>query len=202
MGASDHLTAMVSQPQPGPGPEEAGRPLPSWLAHLVARYPYLRRHPHPAVAHFPITFMLAAGFFSVLFLLTKAASFETTAFHCLGGGVLSTPAAIATGVLTQRLNFPRPDPTLALEKRLSYLLWALVAGAFFWRLLDPGVLRNLQGLNFIYLLLVLALTPLVTVISFFGGMLTYPLETQNDADGAAVTGHLPEAGTETRPTGN
>jgi hypothetical protein len=90
--------------------------------------------------------------------------------------VLSTPACIATGVLAQRLNYPRPDPTLNLEKRLSYLLWVLVTGAFAWRLLDPGVLRNLQGLNFIYLLLVLALTPLVTVISFFGGMLTFPLE--------------------------
>ena len=119
--------------------------------------------------------MLAASFFSVLYLLTGVTSFETTAFHCLGGGLLSTPAAIATGILTQRLNYPQPDPTLTLEKRLSYLLWAMVSGAFAWRLLDPEVLRHLHGLNFFYLLLVLALTPLVTVISFFGGMLTFPL---------------------------
>ncbi len=150
--------------------------LPSWVLHLVERHPALRRHPHPAVSHFPIVFMLAAGFFSVLYLATGVASIDTTAFHCLGGGVLSTPAAIATGVFTQRLNYPDPDPTLLLEKRLSYLLWALVCGAFIWHLADPGVLRDLHGLNFLYLLLVLAVTPLVTVISYFGGMLTFPLE--------------------------
>ena len=90
--------------------------------------------------------------------------------------MLTTPAAIATGVFTQRLNYPQPDPTLTLEKRLSYLLWAMVSAAFVWRLLNPLVLRDLHGLNFVYLLLVLAVTPLVTVISFHGGMLTFPLE--------------------------
>lgn len=158
----------------------ADQTLPPWLARLVERWPYLQRHPHPAVSHFPIVFMLAASTFSVLYLLTGVASFDTTAFHCLGGGVLTTPAAIATGVLTQRLNYPRPDPTLAQEKRLSFLLWAMVSAAFVWRLLNPQVLRDLQGLNFIYLLLVLAVTPLVTVISFHGGMLTFPLDDAKD----------------------
>ncbi|MCX5890211.1 MAG: hypothetical protein NTY36_12240 [Deltaproteobacteria bacterium] len=169
---------MAAKRRDDPGPEDEGRnrALPPWLTGLVARHPYLRRHPHPAVSHFPIVFMLAASFFSVLYLLTRVTSFETTAFHCLGGGLLSTPAAIATGIFTQRLNYPQPDSTLTLEKRLSYLLWAMVSGAFVWRLLNPEVLRDLHGLNFIYLLLVLAVTPLVTVISFFGGMLTFPLE--------------------------
>jgi uncharacterized membrane protein len=171
MGASDDLRGRATGSR--------GEPQPAWLAALAARYPYLRRHPHPAVSHFPIVFMLAASFFSVLYLLTKEASFETTAFHCLGGGVLTTPAAIATGVVTQRLNYPQPDPTLTLEKRLSYLLWAMVSGVFVWRLLNPEVLRDLHGLNFIYLLVVLAVTPLVTVISYFGGMLTFPLEGEN-----------------------
>jgi uncharacterized membrane protein len=176
-----------------------GRPLPPWLAGLVARYPRLRRHPHPALSHFPIVFMLAASFFSVLYLLTGVPSFDTTAFHCLGGGVLSTPAAIATGVMTQRLNYPDPNPTLTLEKRLSYLLWAMVSAAFVWRWLDPEVLRDLQGLNFIYLLLVLAVTPLVTLISFFGGMLTFPLEPGNNSGEAAVPGRLYPAGPEVHP---
>lgn len=179
---------MTDRPQDLPGQKEpdASRRLPPWLAALVVRYPYLRRHPHPAVSHFPIVFMLAASTFSLLYLLTGVASFETTSFHCLGGGVLSTPAAIATGVFTQRLNFPEPDPTLTLEKRLSLLLWAMVTAAFVWRWLDPAVLRDLHGLNFIYLLLVLAVTPLVTVISYFGGMLTFPLEPENHSGGAAV----------------
>lgn len=177
MDATEDSEALTAGGRQGREPAAAGPgPLPPWLSGLVGRHPYLRRFPHSAVAHFPITFMLAAGFFSVLYLLTRVESFDTTAFHCLGGGVLAAPAAIATGVLGQRLNYPGPNPTLALEKRLAYLLWAMAAGAFGWRLLNPQVLRHLQGMNFLYLLLVLALTPLVTLISYFGGMLTFPLE--------------------------
>lgn len=181
MGAFEDFAAMAAKRRGGPGPgDEGSRVLPPWLLGLVARYPYLRRHPHPAVAHFSITFMLAASFFSILYLLTRVNSFETTAFHCLGGGVLTIPAAIATGVITQRLNFPNHHRTLVLERRLSYLLWAVATGAFVWRLLDPEVLQDLQGLNFIYLLLVLLVTPLVSVISFFGGILTFPLESEGE----------------------
>ncbi len=165
---------MAAQDRGRPEAVDSDQPPRSYAA-LAARYPYLQRHPHPAVSHFPIVFIWAVSFFSVLYLVTGVASFETTAFHCLGGALLTTPVCIATGIFTQRLNYPRPDPTLTLEKRLSYLLWAMISGAFIWRLLDPQVLRELRGLNFCYFLLVLAITPLVTVISFFGGMLTFPL---------------------------
>jgi len=177
MDATEDSAALTAEDRQGTGPGAAGRGrLPPWLSGLVARHPYLRRFPHSAVAHFPITFMLAAGCFSVLYLLTRVESFDTTAFYCLGGGVLATPAAIATGVFGQRLNYPESSPTLSLEKRLAYLLGAMATGAFGWRLLNPQVLRDLQGVNLLYLLLVLALTPLVTLISYFGGMLTFPLE--------------------------
>ena len=201
MGACEDFATLAAKRQDGPGLEDEGRSraLPPWLRELVARHPYLRRHPHPAVAHFTITFMLAASFFSVLYLLTGVGSFETTAFHCLGGGVLTTPAAIATGVLTQRLNYPEPHPTLVLEKRLSFLLWATAAGAFVWRLLNPEVLRDLHGLNFIYLLLVLAVTPLVSVISYFGGMVTFPLEPESNSGGTAASGRRAEVGGRGRP---
>ncbi len=171
MTGSDELRARAAERQ--------GRLLPPWLEELAARHPHLRRHPHPAMAHFPIVFIMAASVFSFLYLLTGVASFETTAFHCLGGGVLTTPVCIATGVVTQRLNYPQPDPTLTMERRLSYLLLAMVSGAFVWRLFNPEVLRDLHGLNFIYLLVVLAVTPLVTIISYFGGMVTFPLEEEN-----------------------
>jgi uncharacterized membrane protein len=153
------------------------RPLPPWLARLLVRFPSLRRHPHPALAHFPIVFFLSTTGFSLLYLLTGSRSFEHTAFHCLAGGVVSTPAAILTGLFTLRLNYPgEPGRDIILEERLSWLLLAVAVAALVWRLVNPAVLEDLAGVNIIYLLLVLSLTPLVTVISFFGGMLTFPLE--------------------------
>jgi hypothetical protein len=48
--------------------------------------------------------------------------------------------------------------------------------AFFWHWHDPRVLIDLNGINVLYFLLVLSLTPLVTANGYFGGMVTFPLE--------------------------
>jgi uncharacterized membrane protein len=152
-------------------------PLPESLLRFLDRYPFFKRHPHPMVAHFTIVFMLSATFFNILYLLTGVQAFEATGFYCLGGGVLSTPVTNLTGHFSRWVNYPGdPSPTLMLEARLSWLLLAISLAAFIWRFLDPDVLRPLRGFSFLYLLLLMAVTPLVAVISYFGGMLTFPLE--------------------------
>jgi uncharacterized membrane protein len=162
-------------------PEQAGpaseRQLPPLVARTLARFPRLQRYPHPFIIHFTIVYMLSATFFSLLYLATGDRSFDDTAFYCLGAGVLSLPPAIATGIFTHWLNFPGSlHQTAHLEKRLSYTLLAVAAAAFVWRMLDREVLQNLAGVNLVYLFLVLAVTPLVTATSYFGGMVTFPLE--------------------------
>ncbi len=72
----------------------AERPMPAFLARLLSRYPFFRRHPHPATVHFPIAFMAAASGFYVLYLVTRVVSFEVTAVHCLGAGILFALLAI------------------------------------------------------------------------------------------------------------
>jgi uncharacterized membrane protein len=151
-------------------PQNSGSP------HWPVRFPRLRRQLHPWIIHFPITFMLSATFFSLLYLLTRVQSFQDTAWHCLGGGVLFTPLAIATGLLTEKQNFPDPPKSARTEKILSLFLMATGLAAFIWGLAQPDILDNLQGWNLIYLFLVILLTPLVTVIGYFGGMITFPLE--------------------------
>jgi uncharacterized membrane protein len=153
------------------------RRLPPWLSRVLGRFPFLKRAPHPMLAHFPIVYMLAATFFSLLYLATGDQAFDDTAFYCLGAGVLFLVPAILTGLFTHWLNFSgEADKTIHIEKRLSAFLLAVGAGAFIWRWLNPQVLHDLSGVNLIYLLLVLAVTPLVTATSYFGGMLTFPLE--------------------------
>jgi len=91
------------------------------------------------------------------------------------------PPAMVSGELSRRLIYPRePDRAFAIERRYSWWLLALGGAAFVWRGLDPSILRTLWGASLVYLALVLSLTVLVTIISYFGGLLTFPLDNGED----------------------
>lgn len=174
MGASSYPGYSGPQDPELPPPD---RVIPPGVEKLLNRFPWLRRHPHPLLSHFPIVFMLSATFFSVLFVITGDKSFDDTAFYCLGAGLLTTPLAVATGLFTHWLNFPGAlHQTVYIEIGLSVAVLIIAGAAFIWRWLNPDVLANLSGINLVYFLMMLSLTPLVTANGYFGGMVTFPLE--------------------------
>jgi uncharacterized membrane protein len=151
--------------------------LPGPVIRLLRQFPALRRHPHPFVVHFPIVFCLASAFFTLAYLVIGSPALETTAFHCLGAGVLSLPTAMLTGEFARRVNYPQdPSPTFRIEIRYSRLLLLLSSGAFLWRWLSPAILQDFRWASVLYLLLIFSLPVLVTIISYYGGLLTFPLE--------------------------
>ncbi|MGE5840369.1 MAG: DUF2231 domain-containing protein [Deltaproteobacteria bacterium] len=153
------------------------RQLPASLVWLLSRFPMLRRHPHPMVIHFPIVFMISTAGFTVLYLLTRYEGFDTTAFHCLGGGLLFTPIAILTGFYTWWLNYmAKPNRPVNIKMRFSVLLLAVQIAAFSWRLFVPDILTRLGQITIPYVMLVLSLAGIVTVIGWYGAMLTFPIE--------------------------
>lgn len=157
--------------------EEAGEALPVALERVLERLPMLRRHPHPMTVHFPIVFATAAVVFALLHALTGVAAFDTTAFHCLGGGLLLTPVAIVTGLAAWKINYlGRPMRVVTLKIRLSALLLGVFAAAFGWRLAVPGVGCVPLGSGVGYVLLVLTLVPLVSALGWLGASLTFPPE--------------------------
>ena len=157
--------------------EISERPMPKFLTRLLNRYPVLRRHPHPMLVHFPIVFMFASPLFNLLYLITGIASFEITALHCLGGGILFTPLAILTGWFTWWLNYlAKPMRPVTIKIRFSMVLMVVGVAAFIWRIAVPDVLVSLKGVGVIYLVLVLSLIPLVTTIGWFGAQMTFPLK--------------------------
>ena len=86
-----------------------------------------------------------------------------------------------TGEISRRVNYSRkPKELFHLEICYSWILLGLWAGAFLWRWLDPTILENFRWLSLIYLLLLLAGVVIVTLISYYGGLLTFPLEKPND----------------------
>ena len=157
--------------------DEAEVPLPKILALLLESNPFFRRHPHPMTVHFPIVFMLATPFFNILYLITGIRSFESTALHCLAGGILFTFVAISTGLITWWYNYMgKMLKPVAIKIPLTILMQTAAIAAFVWRLSDPGVLDNLQGSGIVYLILVLALAPLSAVIGWYGASMTFPIE--------------------------
>jgi predicted heme/steroid binding protein/uncharacterized membrane protein len=143
----------------------------------VKRLPFLRRHPHPMVVHFPIVFMISTTVFTLLYLFTGLKSFEVTGFHCLGGGVLFTPVAIATGWFTWWLNYEsRLFKPVVIKLILSPILLLIGSGVFIWRFLNPEILTQWRDWpSLVYLALICSLTPLVSLIGAYGAVITFPL---------------------------
>ncbi len=157
--------------------ERAEREISGILKTLIERFPMLRRHPHPMTVHFPIVFMIAAPVFTILYLITGIKSFELTALHCLGAGVLFTPVAITTGLYTWWLNYlSKPVRAVLIKRRMSFLMFAVEIIIFVWRLMAPDILDSFSNAGVIYFILVLSLLPMVITIGWFGAELTFPIE--------------------------
>ena len=152
-------------------------PMPQALRALLRRFPFLRRHPHPMTVHFPIVFTLSSVFFNVLCLATGERSFETTAMHCLAGGLIFMPVAMITGLFSWRLNYmARPMKPVKIKIRLSIILFVVSAVLLAWRIFVPDILKSDGVAGMVYLLLNLTLVPIVSVIGWLGAGLTFPVD--------------------------
>lgn len=151
--------------------------MPALLKKWIARYPMLRRHPHPMTVHFPIVFMISATVFNILYMVTGIRSFETTALHCLGGGIICLVVAMLTGLYTWWMNYlSQPMRAVRIKQRMGVALLVTAVAVFLLRISTPNVLERSTALSGLYFLLVLALFPMVTVIGWFGASLTFPTE--------------------------
>ncbi|MDJ0985280.1 MAG: cytochrome b5 domain-containing protein [Desulfobacterales bacterium] len=179
-GAPHEPDVLERYPQVGTLKEEAiaDEPeMPRFLARLLEKQPFLRRHPHPMTVHFPIVFTFSTSVFNILYLMTGIKSLEVTALHCLAGGILFTAVGIATGVYTWWLNYlAKPMRPVKIKIPLTLCLLATQIILFVWRISDPNVLDSIQGASILYLLLVLAMIPMITVIGWFGASMTFPVE--------------------------
>jgi uncharacterized membrane protein len=151
--------------------------IPKAVAWLLEANPFFRRHPHPMTVHFPIVFMLSNPVFNFLYLTTGIKSFETTALHCLGGGILFIVVAMVTGFFTWWYNYMgKMLKPVAIKIPLSITMLLLAIAVFVWRISDPHVLNNIQGINILYLVFVISFIPLVSIIGWYGATMTFPIE--------------------------
>ena len=179
ISAAPHGTEVLDKyPQVGVLKKKAAEKyLPESLEMLMERVPFLRRHPHPMIVHFPMVFSIVPLFFYLLFILTGMQAFETTAFHCLGADILFIPPSIATGFLTWWVNYQaKPMKPVRIKIYFSFILLAVAIIAFLWRILSPEAFALGGKEAIIYLMLLLSMAVIVSVIGFYGGGLTLPHE--------------------------
>jgi predicted heme/steroid binding protein/uncharacterized membrane protein len=180
-GAPHESDVLERYPQVGTLKEEeavaAEQEMPRFLAWLLEKYPFLKRHPHPMTVHFPIVFTFSTSVFNILYLITGIKSLELTALHSLAAGILFTAVGIATGLYTWWLNYlAQPLRPVKIKIPLTLTLLVIQIILFIWRIADPNVLDAIQGASILYLLLVLALIPIITVVGWFGASMTFPVE--------------------------
>jgi predicted heme/steroid binding protein/uncharacterized membrane protein len=157
------------------GPPEELKHLPAFLQNLLFRFPMARRHPHPVMVHFPIAFLIAASLFSMLHLFFEKPSFETTSFYLLVLGSMASPFAVTTGILTWWINY-RMKLTRFIRRKmeLSVVLLVFEIVLVLWRSANPqGSPQNIHPLYFVMMLI---LTPIVFLLGYYGGQMTFPPE--------------------------
>ena len=149
--------------------------IPEILLAVFGKIPMLRRHPHPMTVHFPIAFMMLFPVLNILYLITGKESFDVSAFHVLVAGLVFTPVALLTGPYNWWINYAGKWSKIIVVKMFgSLILITLILVVFMWRILVPDIMLQPSGARIIYLFLSLALTPIVTVLGWFGAKMTFP----------------------------
>ena len=153
------------------GPSEELKHLPPVFQNILQRLPMAKRHPHPMVVHFPLAFLMATSLFILLHLLFEKPAFEITSFYLLILGAISSPFAMVTGLLTWWVNY-RLKLTLFVKRKIQFsiLLLILEMILIIWRSLTPAITNPL------YFILMILLTPIVGLLGYYGGQMTFPAE--------------------------
>jgi len=153
------------------GPPEELKHLPAILQNLLQRFPMVRRHPHPMIVHFPLAFLMGSSLFILLFLLFKKPSFETASFYLVILGAIGSPFAVTTGLLTWWVNY-RLKLTLFVKRKIQFSILLLIFEIILiiWRSSRPEISNPL------YFILMVLLAPLVGLLGYYGGQMTFPTE--------------------------
>ena len=145
--------------------------LPPLLQNLLQKFPMARRHPHPMVVHFPIGLLMASSLFVLLYLIFKNPSFEITSYYLLILGAIASSFAMATGLLTWWINY-RLKLTLFVKRKIQFSIILLIFEIVLisWRSFQSQISDP------IYFVMMVLLTPIVSILGYYGGQMTFPTE--------------------------
>lgn len=165
------LVGNYIQPIPEPPAGLKGK-IEAWLD----RHPFFRRHPHPAVVHYPVAMLSISPFFYLLGLASGSPRTEWVAYCCLIVGLLSVPAAMTTGYFTWWINYDATDsPIIHMKRKLAWVVLVVAVFSFGIRtflVVDPLRITDIFVIAYVAAILILAV--LASYVGFLGGKLTFP----------------------------
>ena len=150
-------------------------PLPQWIVKILETYPFLKRHPHPMVVHFPMAFFITSSIFLLWYYIIKPIPSLLDAIYYLHIlGTISLPAAIVTGWIAWKYNY--------YGKRIGYvtrkIILTLVVLIFDMVVLisliyNPNILVAPHGIEIFLPIFIISYLPIVAIIGHHGGQLVY-----------------------------
>lgn len=127
---------------------------------------------HPVAAHFSNGLIPVAVLYLLLTLPSSDPFFEHTVEHLIIIVLFAIPVSFFSGIHDWTVNYKRAKTPVFMNKiRLSFVLFGLVAFAVVIRLTVPDVMYRNDWLHWVYIVLLLAMMPVVTLLGHYGGKL-------------------------------
>ncbi|MFC1725449.1 DUF2231 domain-containing protein [candidate division KSB1 bacterium] len=149
--------------------------VPRWLASFLTKFPYYKRHPHPASVHFSIAFTLLIPVFLFLYLFIGSLYFERASYYMLAASLIFTPPAIFSGLFVWWLGYDCKFNVLLKRKLiLSILLFTVLIICFLLRFTNPDIMLMQSNIKIFYIVLCTGLPVMAGLIGHSGGKIVFP----------------------------
>ncbi len=136
---------------------------------------YRKFHPHPVMIHYPMALFFFSSIMQGLFLIFGNVSFENAAFYSLVIAVITSIPATAAGIFSWWINYQKIlTQTFKIKLYLSIVLIVVGIIAVILRISMPGISASSGIEMYIYNFLVFICLPIVIIIGYHGGKITWP----------------------------
>jgi len=144
---------------------------------FLERFPWFRRHPHPAAVHVPIGLIIVAPVLEFIAIVTGSERTEWAVFCCLALALVTFPAVILTGYFSWWVNYECAESRIiTIKRRLAWVSFVLNGTAVLMRGFIVEPLRFTDAAGIIYGIMIVALAGLVAYVGYLGGNLTFPYD--------------------------
>ena len=150
-------------------------PVPAWIANLINKYPFLKRHPHPMVVHFPMAFFITASLFLFWhYVISPKQSLLDGVYYMHILGTISLPFAIITGWLAWKVNYlGQKIGNVTRKIVLTVVLLVFDIIVLVALTMNPSLLAAPVGLQLLIPVMIFSYLPIVSIIGQQGGQLVY-----------------------------